>query len=186
MPVSTPIPIRRLSQAEFGEVAYRVMEYVFAIHTEYGRFFNEGIYKRELANRLDMVSLEVPVDVSFRAFHKRYYLDVVVGDGTVFEFKCVEELHPRHRAQLLNYLLLLDLSHGKLINMRPSDVRHEFVNTNFTTQMRTQFRVNTDDWSPSTDGAGEFEETLMSLLNELGTGLDLEFYEEALTHCFGH
>ncbi len=186
MPVTTPIPIRRLSQTEFGKVAYDVMEQVFAIHTEYGRFFNEGIYKRELANRLDMVSLEVPVDVSFRDFNKRYYLDVLVGDGAVFEFKCVEELHPRHRAQLLHYLLLLDLSHGKLINMRPSDVRHEFVNTNLTTQKRTQFCVNTDGWSPSSAGAGEFEETLTSLLSELGTGLDLEFYEEALTHCFGH
>ena len=70
--------------------------------------------------------------------------------------------------------------------MRPGDVRHEFVNTNLTTLKRTQFCVNTDDWSPSTDGAGKFEETLMSLLSQLGTGLDLEFYEEALTHCFGH
>ena len=26
----------------------------------------------------------------------------------------------------------------------------------------------------------------MSLLSELGIGLDPEFYEEALTHCFGH
>ena len=103
MPVSTSIPIQRLSQSEFGSLSYGVMEHVFAIHKEFGPFCDEKIYKRELAQRMAGVSLEVAVDVTFRSFAKRYFLDVVVGAGGVFEFKCVDDLHPRHRAQLLHY-----------------------------------------------------------------------------------
>ena len=43
MPITTRIPIRRLSQAEFGDIAYEVMLHVFAIHNEIGRFFDEKI-----------------------------------------------------------------------------------------------------------------------------------------------
>ena len=48
MPIKTRIPIRRISQLEFSEVAFEVMRHVFAIHNEVGRFFDEKIYKREL------------------------------------------------------------------------------------------------------------------------------------------
>ena len=43
-------PVRRLSQDEFGELSYAVMAHVFEIHNEFGRFFDERIYKRELAS----------------------------------------------------------------------------------------------------------------------------------------
>ncbi len=48
MPVALNIPIRRISQSEFGDVAYEVMQHVFDIHNELGRFFDEKIYKLEL------------------------------------------------------------------------------------------------------------------------------------------
>ena len=185
MPVSTSIPIQRLSQSEFGSLSYGVMEHVFAIHKEFGPFCDEKIYKRELAQRMAGVSLEVAVDVTFRSFAKRYFLDVVVGAGGVFEFKCVDDLHPRHRAQLLHYLLLLDLGHAKLINMRTGEVQHEFVNAALSTEERRQFQVNTSAWQAGSEGAGLFEQHLISLLREFGTGLDLHFYEDALTHFLG-
>jgi hypothetical protein len=43
MPVLLRQPIRRLSQAEFGELSFEVMHHVFAIHNEVGRFFDERI-----------------------------------------------------------------------------------------------------------------------------------------------
>src|SRR5437016_13484833 len=100
MPISLNVPIRRISQHEFGALAFEVMRHVFAIHNEIGRFFDEKIYKRELARRLPEVRLEVPLDLTFDSFHKRYFLDMLVGDGGIFEFKAVETLSPRHRAQL--------------------------------------------------------------------------------------
>ena len=76
--------------------------------------------------------LEEPIDIAFDSFHKRYFIDVIAGDGGLFEFKAVESVSGRHRAQLLHYLLLCDVAHGKLINVRPEDVQHEFVNSRWT------------------------------------------------------
>ena len=57
MPIMLRQPVRRLSQAEFGELAYSVMGCVFQIHQDLGRFFDEKIYKRELAHRHPGVQL---------------------------------------------------------------------------------------------------------------------------------
>jgi hypothetical protein len=72
MPIALQVPLRRLSQREFGEIAFEVMRHVFAIHHEIGRFFDETIF--------------------------------------------------------------CDLAHGKLINVRPRDVQHDFVNTHWLLQ----------------------------------------------------
>ena len=185
MPVHCFIQIPRLSQKEFGEVSYRVMERVFAIHRDFGRLFDEWIYKQELALRLPGAQVEVPVDVTHRTFTKRYFLDIVAAEGALFEFKTVEELVPRHRAQLLHYLLLLDLAHGKLVNLRAAEVKHEFVNATMTTAERRQFSLERRDFDAASPGAAAVEGILVPLLEELGTGLELAFYEEALTHFLG-
>ena len=70
MPIELPSPLRRISQEEIGEIAYEFMEHVFAIHREFGRLFNEGIYKLELAARISEVRLEVPIRVTFGNFCK--------------------------------------------------------------------------------------------------------------------
>ena len=102
MPIHCPVPTRLLSQEEFGALSYEVMADVFAIRNELGRFFDEAIYKQALAARRPDVELEVPVDISFKDFSKRYFLDALVARGRLFEFKAVERLSPRHKAQLLH------------------------------------------------------------------------------------
>jgi hypothetical protein len=94
MPVTLRTSIHRLSQLEFGELAYSVMESVFQIHREFGRFFHERIYKRELAHRRAGVQLEVPIEVTHATFSKFQFIDVLVDGGAPFEFKAVE-LSPR-------------------------------------------------------------------------------------------
>ena len=185
MPVHCTIQIPRLTKEQFGEISYRLMGEVFTIHQEFGRLFNERIYKHELALRLPGLQLEVPVDVTHRTFKKRYFLDVVTPDGALFEFKAVDELTGRHRAQLLNYLLLLDLAQSKLVNTRTGDVQHEFVNAALTTTERQQFKVEREHFDPTSPGASAFEGILIPLLQDLGTGLELSLYEEAVTHLLG-
>ncbi len=137
--------MRRIAQNEFGEIAFAVMEHVFAIHNEFGRFFDEQIYKRELAARTSDAVLEAPITVSFDSFSKTYYLDVLVKAGGLFEFKASDGIHPRHRGQTINYLLLADLEHAKLVNLRPEVVQHEFVNC-------SQRLVNLRDPRPTAAG----------------------------------
>lgn len=185
MPITTRFPLRRLSQAEFAELSYQVMNHVFAIHNEIGRFFDEKIYKRELAQRLPGVRLEECVEVTFRSFRKTYFLDLLVAEGGLFEFKAVESLAGRHRAQLLNYLLLCDLAHGKLVNVRSEDVEHEFVNTHWRAADRQQFLVDTGRWDHTIPAAAALYEYVTGLLLDLGVGLEIALYEEAIIHQFG-
>ena len=179
MPVTIPGPLRRLSQAEFREVAYEVMGQMFAIHRDLGRFFDEAVYKRELARRLPDVRLEVPIEIAFGPFRKYLFLDAVAGGGGAFEFKAVDRLGGPHRAQLLQYLMLADLAHGKLVNLRPPQVEHEFVNTTLRLADRTRFEVRSDRWDDAVPELAALREFMTALLRDLGTGLMTTVYEEA-------
>lgn len=185
MPVILRTPTRRLSQAEFGELAYSVMGCIFEIHRDMGRFFDERIYKRELAHRHAGVQLEVPIEVTHRSFSKLHYIDVLVGGGAPFELKTVDAITPRHTAQLLNYMLLAELPHGKLVNLKKESVEHEFVNTTLMHEDRIAFDIVDSKWTDQITGAVMLKQTLTELLRDWGTGLDLQLYEEALTHFLG-
>ena len=128
MPVHPSIATTRISQEDFKSLASEVMRHVFDIHNEFGRLFAEPVYRRELAARLPEVILEAPVTVTHGTFTKTYFLDALVRNSGLFEFKAADALHPRHRGQTLNYLLLFDLAHGKIVNLRSQRVEHEFVN----------------------------------------------------------
>lgn len=185
MPVKMHVPIRRISQQEFAELSFEVMRHVFAIHNEIGRFFDEQIYKRELACRMSGVRLEEPIEISFDSFRKKCFIDVLIGDCGFFEFKAVESLSGAHRAQLLQYLMLCDVTHGKLINIRPEDVEHEFVNTQWTLADRVNFVVQAAHWNAGLPGVRRLQEFLVTLLRDLGTGLGIALYDECVEHCFG-
>jgi GxxExxY protein len=182
MPISPKHPIRRLSQDEFGDIAYEVMRHAFEVHRDLGRLFSEEIYQVEIAHRLGNAICEVPVDISFGDFRTTLFLDLLVDGGAIFEFKAVEALVARHRAQLLNYLLLTDAAHGKIVNMRPEDVEHEFVNTNLRRQDRISFSVETEEWKEK--GLLHFLDWFVALVRDWGVGLDLSLYEEAIKHRF--
>jgi hypothetical protein len=49
MPITRTTETNRPTQSEFGQIAYEVMNCVYEIHNQFGRFFDEAVYKRELA-----------------------------------------------------------------------------------------------------------------------------------------
>ncbi len=68
-------------------------------------------------------------------------------------------LTPRHRGQLLNYLILADAAHGKLINFRTDRVQHEFVNNNLShaAERTSVFIIETSAggrWKPGASRSG--------------------------------
>jgi len=183
MPIHLGAKTYRLDEGAFKQIAFEVMRCVFDIHNEFGRFFDEKIYKRELARRHSGVQLEVPMEVTFEGFKKSYYLDALVEHGAAFEFKAVETLVDRHRSQLLRYLFMLDLPHGKLVNMRAEQVQHEFVNVTLRPFDRTAFSVNAEDWQEI--GEHPIQDWFTAFARDIGAGLDNTLYEEALTHLLG-
>ena len=184
MPIVVHADIRRPSQPEFAAISYDVMHHVFAIHNEFGRFLREELYKQELAARWPGLQLEVPIDVSFDGFTTRYRMDLLADGCALFELKTVDALTSRHQAQLLHYLLLAELPHGKLVNMRPDVVEHAFLNTRLRLSDRQQFSV-VDDATDTGPEMRRIKDLVLALLRDWGTGLELPLYTEAMTHLAG-
>lgn len=185
MPIEPAIAVEPISQEAFGRLAYDLMQHVFAIHDEFGRFFDEMIYKRELASRMPDIQVEVPVDVTHQTFSKRYFADVLANGSGLFEFKAAGTIHPRHRSQTIHYLLLFGLHHGKIINTRPERVEHEFINCRARREDLRHPGTDCSAFEGDLAGARELRDIVMSIVEDWGTGLDLALYEEAVTHFFG-
>ncbi len=183
VPIHVGVELRRMDNEEFKACAYEVMSHAFDVQKELGRLFHESIYQHELAYRVADARREVPIEVRFEEFCKTYYLDLLVGSGAVFELKAVDSLVDRHRRQLLQYLFLVDLPHGKLVNLRPERVQHEFVNNTLTRSDRTSFNIDTVAWNEP-DGS-HLKDSVIEVLRDWGTGLDVALYEEVAAHLCG-
>jgi GxxExxY protein len=183
MPIHIGADIRRMDDREFAATVYEVMRHVFDVHRELGRLFNERIYQREIGFRIPDAQREVPVQVQFEDFCKLYYLDLLVRGGALFELKAVELLADRHERQLLHYLFLADLPHGKLANLRGESVIHRFVNNTLTLGERMSFAVIDDGWDELLPL--RLKDRSIAMLRDWGTGLGLELYEEAAMYLCG-
>ena len=182
MPIVVRAETRRLDDCEFAEVVFEAMRQVFDVHNELGRFLDEKIYQREIAFRMDGAQIEVPIDVTFDDFCKTYYIDLLVSGGAIFELKTVEAFSKRHRSQLMHYLFLTNMPHGKLVNLRSERVSHEFVNNVLAREDRTAFEVFDENWI---DSGGVLKERMVTAFRDWGSALDLGLYEEAATHFCG-
>jgi GxxExxY protein len=186
MPIACKFPVTPLSQNEFHAVDKTVMKHAFDIQNKLGRLCDEQIYQNELAYRCQQDGLEVlteaMINVTHRTFCKTYYLDMLAMHGGIYELKTVGALHPNHSNQLINYLLLSALHHGKLINFRPPSVEHRFISTKLTPELRRQAVVDKTDWDESDEPSQLVSQTVHSLINDWGAFLDIDLYKEALLH----
>ena len=190
MPVTTTIPFANLSETDFKTLDYEVMGHVFSSHNDLGRFHDERIYEQDLQARLleaghGPVETEVPLTVSWKDFTKTYRLDLVVQRGLVYELKSASALTAEHQTQLLNYLLLLGLSRGKLVNFRGPSVEARFVSTRLTAEIRRRINCDTARWQDVSPACARLRETLVELLQDWGAFLELALYREALVWFLG-
>ncbi|WP_442506768.1 GxxExxY protein [Novipirellula sp. SH528] len=185
MPIICPIEFAPLSTEDFGPLDYAVMEHAYASHKYLGSLADETVYQWDFWSRLHDAGYnadrEVPVSITFESFRKDYFLDLVVVDKAVYELKTVSSLTSRHLAQLLNYLLLLDLQRGKIINFRPMSVDSKFVNAPLSGADRRRFTINSHDWR----GPQALLDLVRRLLVDWGTGLEMALYEQAIMHLMG-
>jgi GxxExxY protein len=190
MPVTSPIALRPCTQKEFTAIDYRVMQDAFECQNELGRLCDELIYQTDLAARLEGADLgpvrtRVPVLVTHCDFSKTYYLDLVVRDSAIYELKVAAQLVADHEAQLLNYLFLGGVSHGKLLNFRPPQVQSRFVNTTLTVEARHKMAIDTSRWKEDGEASRSLRLKFLELVDDWGGFLELPLYAEALTHFLG-
>jgi GxxExxY protein len=186
MGVECGVPVVLIDQERFHEIDRIVMGRSFALQNEMGRFFDERIYQEELLRLCSdagmSVQREVLLRISHRDFHKDYFLDFLVENSALFELKAADGLNSKHQAQILNYLHLLNLQHGKLINFRPASVESRFVSTQLTKEKRLAFSMNKTKWDHEPEGSEVLSDALAGLLGEWGVFLDSNLYREALLH----
>jgi GxxExxY protein len=182
--------LKRLTREPFDAMSRQVVAHAFASQNELGRLCDEKVYQNDLALRLQAAGLgpvatEVPLTVSFRDFAKTYRLDLVVQESFLIELKTVTALVKEHESQLLNYLLINEMGHGKLINFRSESVEYRTVNAVVSVVDRQQFQIATGRWRPQTARCALLPEILREILASWGAFLDCHLYQEALIHFLG-
>lgn len=189
MPVHCPVQIKPLDAAAFEDLDYGVMGHAYACQNELGRLCDECAYHADLKARLladgfRSVLSEVPVTVTHRDSSKKYYLDLVADDA-LYELKAEAALVGEHDAQLLNYMFLLGLPRGKLLNFRPLKVQGKIIATSLTQAERRRFTAISKHWNDLSPACGVLRQTMLDLLQDWGAFLDLALYQEALIHFLG-
>lgn len=190
MPIKTRFKFKHISDKEFYSLDYQVMGILFEIHNEFGPFCDEKIYKAELAERcqkrgLGTIQTEEPICVSCHEFSKNYYMDLLINQAVMYELKTTKAINSEHRKQAINYLLLMSLNFGKLVNMRTSSVQHEFVSTTLTAKERYQYKIYNQPWINLDDDSIWMKKILVALLSEWGAFLDTNLFYEAIEYYCG-
>jgi GxxExxY protein len=92
------------------------------VHRLKGPGLIESIYERCLMRELELRELGavnqrlVRIEYKGLVFEEPLRFDVLVEDCLLLELKCVQEVLPIHKAQLLSYMKLLDIPLGLIIN----------------------------------------------------------------------
>lgn len=186
MPVACGSELLEIDQERFHAVDRMVMRQVFDIHNALGRFCGERIYQEELARRCRNLGFtanrEVPLHVRHGGFEKVYFLDLLVEQGAIYELKSAETMTGGHQKQLINYLLLTNLRHGKLVNFRPGRVASRFVSTRLSRKDRSSIQRVDESWRGSDRPSLRLRDILDALLADWGLFLDSSLYRDGLLH----
>jgi len=189
MPIGCPFTFNCLTADEFATRDYRLMSHAFASQNELGRLCDERVYEADLKARLEAdgfrsVATPIPVTISYQGFSKTFRLDLVADDA-VYELKAEATLIREHEAQLLNYLFLLGIRRGKLLNFRPPKVQGRIVATSLTPETRRRFVPRTTGWEDLTPACENLRRLLLELLQDWGAFFSASLYQEAVVHLLG-
>ncbi len=108
-----------------GRITRVVIGGMYAVHRELGAGFLESVYANGLTVLLRHAGVHVEREVTFEVmFHGErigwYRADMVVERKVVVEVKAGRLIHPKHCAQVLNYLRASNLEVGLLLNFGPT------------------------------------------------------------------
>ena len=92
------------------------------VHRLKGPGLIESIYERCVMRELELLKIAavnqriVRIEYKGLVFDEPLRFDVLVEACLLLELKCVQEILPIHKAQLLSYMKLLDVPLGLIIN----------------------------------------------------------------------
>ncbi len=130
-----------MTQKYLDELTFNVIGAAIEVHKNMGSGLLESVYQQcmieELTNRnINFVSeFKVPVVYKGKELDIEFRCDLFVEDCLIVELKSISEIKPIHDAQVLNYMNLLKVPKGIIINFNCFNIFREgqktFVNEYF-------------------------------------------------------
>ena len=130
-----------MTQKYLDELTFNVIGAAIEVHKNMGSGLLESVYQQcmieELTNRnINFISeFKVPVVYKGKELDIEFRCDFFVENCLIVELKSVSEIKPIHDAQVLNYMNLLKVPKGIIINFNCFNIFREgqktFVNEYF-------------------------------------------------------
>ena len=115
------------------DLSRRVIGAAIEVHRLKGPGLIESIYERCVMRELELGKIGfanqrlVRIEYKGLVFEEPLRFDVLVESCLLLELKCVEEIAPIHKAQLLSYMKLLDVPVGLIINFHEMKLKDGIV-----------------------------------------------------------
>lgn len=131
------------------DLTQRIIGTFYEVCNELGAGFLESVYQAAFAIALEQSGLRVhtrcALPVYFRGLQiGEFVADIVVEDSVILELKAVEDFHPIHEAQLLNYLRASDIEVGLLLNFGPKPKVRRMAYSNARKRSRPEIPAETE------------------------------------------
>ena len=111
--------------------SFDVVGAIYEVHNELGPGLSEYVYQEGLAMQLKEQSIEFSKEQTFHPMYHgcsmttEFRMDFVCKGNIIVECKSVLKLAPEHRAQLFNYMRLMKLPVGILVNFSTKSAQVE-------------------------------------------------------------
>ena len=95
MPIEIATAIKPFDQEAFHAMDRRVMRVVFDVHNEFGRLFDENLYKCEIAARCGAIGiLPVEREIQIRVSHQGFFQGLFYGPAVLRRLHVGERNQP--------------------------------------------------------------------------------------------
>ncbi|RYF56728.1 MAG: GxxExxY protein [Cytophagaceae bacterium] len=110
---------------QHSHLTEQIIAAAYTVHNTLGAGYLEKVYENAMLLELDKRGLQAVSQQPIPVFYELvivgdFFADLLVEDCILVELKAAENLHPRHEAQLVNYLTSTGHDIGLLINFGTS------------------------------------------------------------------
>lgn len=117
----------------FKEECYLIIGACMNVHNILGCGFLEPVYQEALS--IEFMEKRIPfqkervLDVHYKDYllEKKYIADFICYGNIIVELKAIDELHPVHIAQVLNYLKATEKRIGLLVNFGMTKLQYKRI-----------------------------------------------------------
>jgi GxxExxY protein len=127
------MPIGDRTSPEVVAIARDVVDAAYHVHSTLGPGLLESVHEacleHELRERGHECKRQLALPVHYRGIRVEsgFRIDRMVDDLLLIEVIAVDQIHPIHKAQIVTYLKLTQLTLGLLINFNVNLIRDGFV-----------------------------------------------------------